>query len=134
MAPRPPPPVVGGPGFILYTWQSISLHVLLLNGLDFTSLSFIDLPALYTVFILSPDSFKNFWHSLASSPFGIASTNRTVSYPPFAYHVHFFCIFSCSLLRLSQNFPPYIGHSPFWSFSMIFSNLLSALLYTLTKK
>ena len=120
--------------FILHTWQSVSLNVLLLNGLEFTSLSFIDLPALPFLF-----SFL-----ILLRFFGILSLVLLLGLRQRIEPIHIlllytmlvFClllIFSCPLLRFSQNYPLYIGHSPFWSFSMIFSNLLFALLYTLTR-
>ena len=89
-------------GFILHTWQFVSLHVLFLNGFDFTSLSFIDLPALSTVFIFSSDSFKIFWHSFASSLFWDCVNKKNCLISSFSIPCSFFIYF---LLLSSPYFP-----------------------------
>ena len=115
-------------GFSWHVLQSSCLQLFSFSGLDLTRACFMDCPALSTTRIFNSASLSAFWHCFANSLFGVESTKRTVSYPPFAYHVFFFSAFSLSLLPRSQDLLLYIGHSPFLSFSMILSNFLLAFL------
>ena len=73
-------------GFSWHVLQSSCFQLFSFCGLHLTRARFRDCPALSTTRIFNSASLSAFWHCFANSLFGVESTRRTVSYPPFAYH------------------------------------------------